>query len=248
VPTDHERLGRAGASARARVRVTGVRSRRRVLVVDHDSHDREELRQSLAHKGFCVTVAATGDEALEILARGAIDVTLFADAGAIGVCRRLRATRNRTPVVILAGWDSAEERLRGLEAGADDCLGRPFVLDELAARLHALMRRTGGDGTAVLRFGDLTLDEGAYEVRQGERRLELTPTEFQVLRVLLLNPQRVITREVLFERVWVEGDFDPASNMLAVYISNLRRKLEDGGTPRLIQTVRGVGYCLRDES
>jgi two-component system, OmpR family, response regulator MprA len=219
---------------------------RRVLVVDRDPGRGGELEGALALRGFGVSVAATGDEALQILGRGATDAAILADAGAVDVCRRLRTTAARLPIVILTAWDSAEERVRGLDADADDCLGRPFVIDELVARLHALIRRTGGCPAAVLRFEDLTLDEGAYEVRQGGRRLALTPTEYRVLRILLLNPRRVITREALFERVWPRYDIDPSSNALAVYISSLRRKLEEGGEPRLIHTVRGVGYCLRE--
>jgi two-component system response regulator MprA len=149
---------------------------------------------------------------------------------------------------MLTARDAIADRVVGLEAGADDYLVKPFALEELIARLRALLRRTAAadGGTAVLRFADLTLDEGTFEARRGGRPLQLTRTEFQLLGTLLLNPRRVITREALFERVW-GYELDLSSNSLAVYISSLRRKLEEGGEARLIHTVRGVGYVLREE-
>jgi two-component system response regulator MprA len=224
--------------------------RARILVVDDDPRVLEALRRALTLKGFGVAVAEGGEEALSLLALGAPDAVVLdiqmPDLDGIEVCRRLRAAGDRTPVLMLTARDAVADRVLGLEAGADDYLVKPFALEELIARLRALLRRTGADGgTAVLRFGDLTLDEGTFEARRADRRLQLTLTEFQLLGVLMLNPRRVIPRDVLFERVW-GYDLDLGSNSLAVYISSLRRKLEEGGGSRLIHTVRGVGYSLRE--
>jgi two-component system response regulator MprA len=162
------------------------------------------------------------------------------------VCRRLREAGDRTPVLMLTARDAVGDRVLGLEAGADDYLPKPFALEELVARLRALLRRASPDGDgSVWRFADLVLDEGTFEARRGPRVIRLTRTEFQLLQVLMVNPRRVITREVLFERVW-GYDLDFGSNSLAVFISALRRKLEEGGEARLIHTVRGIGYALRE--
>ncbi len=224
----------------------------RVLVVDDDPRILEALRRALTLKGFAVSTAEGGEPALSLLGLGAPDVLVLdvtmPDVNGIEVCRRLREAGDRTPVLMLTARDAIADRVVGLEAGADDYLVKPFALEELIARLRALLRRTAAadGGTAVLRFADLTLDEGTFEARRGGRPLQLTRTEFQLLGTLLLNPRRVITREALFERVW-GYELDLSSNSLAVYISSLRRKLEEGGEPRLIHTVRGVGYVLREE-
>jgi two-component system, OmpR family, response regulator MprA len=223
----------------------------RVMVVDDDPRILEALRRALTLKGFAVSTAEGGEPALSLLGLGAPDVLVLdvamPDVDGIEVCRRLREAGDRTPVLMLTARDAVADRVLGLEAGADDYLVKPFALEELIARLRALLRRTGGDGggAALLRFADLTLDEGTFEARRGARPLQLTRTEFQLLGTLLLNPRRVVTREALFERVW-GYDLDLSSNSLAVYISTLRRKLEEGGEPRLIHTVRGVGYVLRE--
>jgi two-component system response regulator MprA len=224
----------------------------RVLVVDDDPRILEALRRALTLKGFAVSTAEGGEPALSLLGLGSPDVLVLdvamPDVDGIEVCRRLREAGDRTPVLMLTARDAVADRVTGLEAGADDYLVKPFALEELIARLRALLRRSGGDngGAAVLRFADLTLDEGTFEARRGARALQLTRTEFQLLGALLLNPRRVVTREALFERVW-GYDLDLSSNSLAVYISTLRRKLEECGEPRLIHTVRGVGYVLREE-
>jgi two-component system response regulator MprA len=224
----------------------------RVLVVDDDARILVALRRALTLKGFAVSTAEGGDRALSLLGLGAPDVLVLdvamPDVDGIEVCRRLREAGDRTPVLMLTARDAIADRVVGLEAGADDYLVKPFALEELVARLRALLRRTAAadGGTAVLRFADLTLDEGTFEARRGDRPLQLTRTEFQLLGTLLLNPRRVITREALFERVW-GYELDLSSNSLAVYISSLRRKLEEGGEARLIHTVRGVGYVLREE-
>ena len=164
------------------------------------------------------------------------------------VCRTLRSQGSRLPVLMLTARTQVEDRVEGLDAGADDYLTKPFALEELFARVRALLRRSGDDGAdgETLRFADLELDPGTREVRRDGKRIELTRTEFSLLELFLLNPRQVLTRSVIFERVW-GYDFGFASNSLDVYIGYLRRKTEAGGKPRLIHTVRGVGYALREE-
>ena len=163
------------------------------------------------------------------------------------VCRRLRASGDRTPVLMLTARDTVADRVEGLDAGADDYLVKPFALEELLARLRALLRRTGPtEPGQVLRFADLELDPAARTVTRAARRVDLTRTEFALLELLLRNPRVVLTRSVIHERIW-GYDFGPGSNALGVYVGYLRRKLEAGGESRLIQTVRGVGYVLRED-
>ena len=161
------------------------------------------------------------------------------------VCRRLRAAGDRTPVLMLTARDAVDDRVAGLDAGADDYLVKPFALRELQARLRALLRRTETARGGVLRFADLELDPAAREVRRGERAIELSRTEFNLLELFLEHPRQVLTRTQIFERVW-GYDFGATSNALGVYMGYLRRKTEAGGEPRLLHTVRGVGYILRD--
>jgi two-component system, OmpR family, response regulator MprA len=161
------------------------------------------------------------------------------------VCRRIRGTGSKLPVLMLTARTEVEDRVAGLDAGADDYVTKPFALEELLARVRALLRRTSEDGGEVLRFADLDLDPGTREVRRGDRRIELTRTEFSLLELFLRNPRQVLTRSVIFERVW-GYDFGFGSNSLDVYIGYLRRKTEAAGEPRLIHTVRGVGYALRE--
>jgi two-component system response regulator MprA len=161
------------------------------------------------------------------------------------VCRRLRAGGDGTPVLLLTARAAVAERVAGLDAGADDYLVKPFALEELLARLRALLRRSAPSDDEGLRFGDLSLDPGTREVKRGERQIELTRTEFLLLELLLRNARQVLPREVIFDRVW-GYDFGANSNSLEVYIGYLRRKTEAAGEPRLIHTVRGVGYVLRD--
>jgi two-component system response regulator MprA len=161
------------------------------------------------------------------------------------MCRRLRAAGDRTPVLMLTAKAAVTERVDGLDAGADDYLVKPFALEELLARMRALLRRTAPSAdNEILRFGDLSLDPGTREVRRGQRPMELTRTEFLLLELFLRNPRQVLPREVIFDRVW-GYDFGLNSNSLEVYIGYLRRKTEQGGEPRLIHTVRGVGYVMR---
>jgi two-component system response regulator MprA len=220
----------------------------RVLVVDDEPAVREALERALRLHGYQVTLAADGDEVLELAARTSpeaivLDV-LMPRLDGLAACRRLRAEGNRTPVLLLTARDAVADRVAGLDAGADDYLVKPFALEELLARVRALLRRAGvGDGP--LAFADLHVDPGAREVRRAGRSIELTRTEFNLLELFVRNPRQVLPRSLIFERVW-GYDFGPTSNALEVYVGYLRKKLEAGGEPRLIQTVRGVGYQLRD--
>jgi two-component system response regulator MprA len=222
----------------------------RILVVDDEPAVRSSLERALRLDGYDVDLAVDGREALLRLAGDAPDAVvldvLMPEVDGLEVCRRLRSLGDRTPVLMLTARDAVQDRVAGLDAGADDYLVKPFALEELLARVRALLRRTVGDGEAnVLRFADLSLDERTYEVRRGPRAIELTRTEFLLLELFLRNPRQVLTRSLIFERVW-GYDFGPSSNSLEVYIGYLRRKTEAGGEPRLIQTVRGVGYALRE--
>ncbi|HKN95219.1 MAG TPA: response regulator transcription factor [Thermoleophilaceae bacterium] len=223
----------------------------RVLVADDERAVRESLRRALVLEGYEVELASGGREALDTVGSGRADVVvldvLMPDMDGLEVCRRLRQGGERVPVLMLTARDAVSDRVEGLDAGADDYLVKPFDLDELIARLRALLRRTlGTDGQDQLRFADLTLDANAHEARRGGRRIELTRTEFLLLELFMLNPRRVLSRSLIHERVW-GYDFGPASNSLGVYVGYLRRKLEADGEPRLIHTVRGVGYVLRAE-
>jgi two-component system response regulator MprA len=170
---------------------------------------------------------------------------LMPQVGGLEVCRSLRRRSDPVPVLVVTARDAVDDRIEGLDAGADDYLVKPFAIEELRARVRALLRRSGaGDGT--LRFGDLTLDTATREVHRGDRRLQLTRTEFNLLELFMRNPRQVLTRSMIYERVW-GYDFGATSNALWVYIGYLRRKLEEGGEPRLLHTVRGVGYALREE-
>jgi len=223
----------------------------RVLVVDDERAVRESLRRALELEGYQVELAADGEDALERLgadpADAAILDVLMPGIDGLEVCRRLRAAGNSVPVLMLTARAEVDSRVAGLDAGADDYLPKPFALAELLARLRALLRRAGnGDDTGdVLRFSDLELDLGTREVRRGERAIDLTRTEFALLELFLRNPRQVLTRSIIFERVW-GYDFGPTSNSLDVYIGYLRRKTEDGGAGRLIHTIRGIGYALRE--
>jgi two-component system response regulator MprA len=223
----------------------------RILVVDDDPPVREALDRALRLEGYETELAGDGDEALRRIAASPPDAivldVLMPRLDGIATCRRLRAQGDRTPVLMLTARDAVSDRVEGLEAGADDYLVKPFALEELVARLRALLRRAGGgEEPEVLRYGDLVLDLGSYRARRGEREIQLTRTELQLLELLLRNPRQVLTRSQIFERVW-GYDFGPSSNSLEVYVGYLRRKTEAEGEPRLIQTVRGIGYALREE-
>ena len=223
-----------------------------LLVVDDDPGVREALELVLGLDGFEVTTAADGREGIRRLSTGRLDAVildvLMPELDGLEVCRRMRATGDRTPVLMLTARAEVSERVAGLEAGADDYLPKPFAREELIARLRALLRRTGWDGDdQVLRFDDLELDPLAHEARRGGRLLELTRTEFLLLELLMHHPRQVLTRSTIFDRVW-GYDFGPRSNSLEVYVGYLRRKTEAAGEPRLVHTVRGVGYVLRSSA
>ena len=224
----------------------------KILVVDDERAVRESLRRALELEGYEIELAADGQEALQLLETNGdaqpdaviLDV-LMPGVDGLDLCRRLRRSGNRVPVLMLTARDEIENRVAGLDAGADDYVTKPFALEELVARVRALLRRVSPGDDELLRFGDLDLDPGTREVRRGGDPIELTRTEFALLELFMTNPRQVLTRSIIFERVW-GYDFGFASNSLDVYIGYLRRKTEAGGKPRLIQTVRGVGYALRE--
>ena len=222
----------------------------RILVVDDERAVRESLRRALALEGYEIELAEDGRQALERLEADAqpdaviLDVLMPGPDG-LEVCRRLRKTGSRVPVLMLTARDEVENRVAGLDAGADDYVTKPFALEELLARLRALLRRSSPETGDVLRFVDIELNPSTREVSRGGEPIELTRTEFSLLELFLTNPRQVLTRSIIFERVW-GYDFGFASNSLDVYIGYLRRKTEQGGKPRLIQTIRGVGYALRE--
>jgi two-component system response regulator MprA len=220
-----------------------------LLVVDDDPSVREALELVLDLNGFGVSTATDGAEAIRALAVDRPDAVildvLMPGLDGLEVCRRMRAIGDRTPVLMLTARAEVSERVAGLEAGADDYLVKPFASEELIARLRALLRRTGWEGNEdTMRFADLELDPLAHEARRNGRVLELTRTEFLLLELLMRHPRQALSRAKIFECVW-GYDFGPASNSLEVYIGYLRRKTEAAGEPRLVHTVRGVGYVLR---
>ena len=211
---------------------------------------RTALKRALELGGFEVALAADGSEGLESAAAIRPDLVvldvLMPGVDGLEVCRELRAQGSRTPILMLTARDAVADRVEGLEAGADDYLVKPFALEELLARVRALLRRsTEPRRDTALEFANLRLDPVSYSVTRGGRELELTRTEHLLLEFLLENPRRVLSRELIFDRVW-HYDFGPTSKALDVYIGYLRRKTESGGEPRLIHTVRGVGYVLRE--
>jgi two-component system response regulator MprA len=224
----------------------------RILVVDDDAAVRESLGRALRLEGYDVEMASDGTEALERLQGDGDDPdlvvldVLMPNVDGIEVCRTLRRTGSRLPVLMLTARDEVSDRVAGLDAGADDYVVKPFALAELLARVRALIRRSGEGAVDVLRFADIELDPATREVRRDGDLIELTRTEFALLELFLLNPRQVLTRSIIFERVW-GYDFGFGSNSLDVYIGYLRRKTEAGGKSRLIQTIRGVGYALREK-
>ncbi len=224
----------------------------RILVVDDDRSVRESLRRSLSFNGYTVDLAADGAQALERVAAVQPDAivldVMMPQLGGLDTARALRAAGNDVPILVLTARDAVADRVAGLDAGADDYLTKPFALEELLARLRALLRRSapGPAGAGPLTFADLSLDPASREVARADRGIRLTRTEFALLELLLRNPRRVLTRERILEEVW-GYDFPTTASSLEVYIGYLRRKTEAGGEPRLIHTVRGVGYVLRED-
>jgi two-component system response regulator MprA len=222
----------------------------RILVVDDEPAVRRALERALRLENHEVALAADGEEALDVLASSPADAVildvLMPRLDGLEVCRRLRKSGDRTPVLMLTARDAIDDRVEGLDVGADDYLVKPFALRELQARLRALLRRAGdGANGEALRYGDLALDPVAHEVRRGDRIIDLSRTEFLLLELFMRHPRQVLTRSTIFENVW-GYDFGPTSNALGVYMGYLRRKTEAAGESRLLHTVRGVGYVLRD--
>ncbi len=220
-----------------------------VLVVDDEPAIRESLERALALEGYAVALAADGEAALTRLAESAVDATVLDIAlpgiDGLEVCRRMRVAGDRSPVLMLTARDAVADRVDGLDAGADDYLVKPFALAELKARLRALLRRGEPGDAPLMRFADLALDRATRDVRRGGRELDLTRTEFSLLELFLTHPRQVLSRSQIYEAVW-GYDFGESSNSLGVYVGYLRRKTEAEGEPRLIHTVRGVGYALRE--
>ena len=225
----------------------------RVLVVDDDPQLREALTRALELDGYAVDTASNGVKALEAISGERPDVmvldVMMPYVGGLDVCRTLRERKDRMPILVLTARDEIGDRVAGLDAGADDYLTKPFALEELRARLRALLRRTASehDDEAALSYADLVLDPAARTVHRGDRPVDLTRTEYALLELLLRNAGRPLTRDVIMDRVW-GWESEPTSNSLEVFVGYLRRKTEAGGESRLIHTVRGVGYVLRDES
>jgi two-component system response regulator MprA len=220
-----------------------------VLVADDDRAVREALERALQLSGYDVALAADGNEALRETAERTPDALILdimmPGYDGLDVTRRLRREGNRTPILLLTARDAVGDRVEGLDAGADDYLPKPFALEELLARLRALLRRADQAPAELLRFADLTFDVGSMEARRGGRRFELTTTEAHLLELFMRNPRQVLPRPLIYERVW-GYDFSHTSNALDVYVGYLRRKTEAEGEPRLLHTVRGTGYVLRE--
>lgn len=221
----------------------------RILVVDDDPKIRAVVRRGLAYEGYRVVEAASGEEALEKAREHlpelvVLDIMLPGIDG-LEVTRRLRAGGDEVGILMLTARDEVQDRVAGLETGGDDYLVKPFSFEELLARVHALLRRRAGPAGELIRFADLSLDVDAREARRAERSIDLTTTEFNLLLLFMRHPRKVLTRDVIMEHVWAY-DFEGESNVLEVYVRYLRNKLEAAGEPRLIHTVRGAGYVLKE--
>jgi two-component system response regulator MprA len=221
----------------------------RILVVDDDLAVCRSIDRALRLEGYEVVTVASGGGALEAVALSPPDAVILdlqlPDIDGLQVCRRIRDAGDDTPILMLTARHAIDDRVQGLDAGADDYLVKPFALEELLARLRALLRRRFEGEGGLLRFGELTLDLASREAHRGDRAFTLTRIEFDLLELFLRHPRQVLNREVLLNRVW-GFDFDSGTNSLAVYVGYLRRKTEAGGEERCIHTVRGVGYVLRD--
>jgi two-component system response regulator MprA len=221
-----------------------------LLIAEDDRGVRESLARALEFEGYTVTTAPDGVEALSAIASAEPDAVILdvmmPGFDGLEVARKIRAKGNTVPILMLTARHEVGDRVRGLDAGADDYLVKPFSLDELLARLRALLRRSGVSGERDrMELADLRIDLGARTVVRGDREIHVTKTEFDLLELLVFNQGIVVTRDVIYERIW-GYDFETSSNSLDVYIGYLRRKLEAGGEPRLVHTVRGVGYVARE--
>lgn len=222
----------------------------RILIIEDDPAILKVLQRGLSYEGYTVDIATDGYAGLARVSEHRPDLVILdwmlPGLDGLEVCQRLRAV-GRLPILMLTAKDSVQDRVQGLDAGADDYLVKPFSLEELLARIRALLRRAQAERAPVYQYADLTLNTISREAKRGERRLALTAREFDLLELFLRHPEQVLTREVILDRIW-GYDFGGESNVLDVYIRYLRQKLEGGGEPRLIHTVRGVGYVLRLEA
>ena len=222
-----------------------------VLVVEDDRKTAAFVGKALTAAGYAVDVLGNGDEALDAICRTPFDAVvldiMLPGRDGLSVVRQLRGRRNRTPVLLLSARGAVDERVEGLDAGADDYLAKPFALEELIARVRALVRRTDDVKGAVLRVGDLTLDTITREARRGGRDIELTTREFRLLELLMRSPGRICSRMTIIQKVW-DYDFDPGSNIVDVYVRRLRSKIDEGFDAKLLSSVRGIGYVIREPS
>src|SRR5215469_13556429 len=220
-----------------------------ILIVDDDTRITDLLRRVLAFEGYSVTTAATGQEALTRTLERPPDLIvldlMLPGLNGLEVVQRLRESGDSVPILMLTARDTVADRVQGLEAGADDYLVKPFAPEELVARVKALLRRNQEERHEVLRYADVELDTGTRVAHRGVREIELSPTEYELLALFLRRPRQVLTREIILDRVW-GMDFEGSSNVLEVYVGYLRVKLEASGEPRLIHTVRGVGYVFKE--
>lgn len=221
----------------------------RILIIEDDQAILKILQRGLAYEGYTVDTAIEGRSGLMLAREHQPDLVILdwmlPGMDGLEVCHRLRTSSGSVPILMLTAKDTVQDRVQGLDAGADDYLVKPFNLDELLARVRALLRRTQPDRIPVLKFADLTLDTGSRQASRGTRLVQLTAKEYELLELFLRHPKQVLTREVIFDRVW-GYDFGGESNVLEVYIRYLRQKLEESGEARLIHTVRGVGYVMRE--
>jgi two-component system response regulator MprA len=221
----------------------------RVLVIEDEDRIRQFLQRGLAYENYRVDVAPDGPSGLSLARENPPDIVILdwmlPGMDGLEVCRRLRAA-GPVPILLLTAKDTVSDRVMGLDAGADDYLVKPFAFDELLARMRALLRRAAPASPEVLKFADLTLDTGTRQAFRGDRAIELTAKEYELLELFMRHPRQVLTREVIFDRVW-GYDFGGESNIIEVYVRYLRQKTEAAGETRLVHTVRGVGYVLREE-
>jgi len=222
----------------------------RILVIDDDSRITTVLKRGLGYEGYIVDTAGDGQQGLEIARVRAPDLVildiLMPGMDGLEVCRRLRSVDNTLPILMLTAKDAVSDEVMGLETGADDYMVKPFVFDVLVARIRALLRRKESQPREILNYRDLSLDTALKVANRGDRKISLTTTEYELLRLFMLNSERVLARDVIMQKVW-GYDFDGSYNVLEVYVSYLRNKLEENGEKRLIHTMRGSGYVLQDK-